>query len=325
MGKLTLEGLEIVDAIDRRGSFSAAAEVLHKVPSTISYTVAKLEDDLKVALFRRNGPRIEITEAGRELLREGRLLLQAASDLECRVKRVASGWESKFQIAVDSLISTDALTPLIAQFHKAADATSLSISEETLTGTWESLLDTRSDLVIAAGPGPAGGGYLAKEVAKLEFWFCVAPFHPLAKADEPLSEAQVRAYRAVVVGDSARRLPLRTTGLLSGQATIVVPGMRAKFRLQVEGLGVGHLPALCAEEAVNAGLLVRKQVESERSPETLSVAWRVGAQGNALAWWIERLAESRAMKAILNSSRRAYASSGARPAAGVRRRPQGKV
>lgn len=88
MGKLTLEGLEIVDAIDRRGSFSAAAEVLHKVPSTISYTVAKLEDDLKVALFRRNGPRIEITEAGRELLREGRLLLQAASDLRQSVPRV---------------------------------------------------------------------------------------------------------------------------------------------------------------------------------------------------------------------------------------------
>lgn len=88
MGKLTLEGLEIVDAIDRRGSFSAAAAVLHKVPSTISYTVAKLEDDLKVALFRRNGPRIEITEAGRELLREGRLLLQAASDLRQSVPRV---------------------------------------------------------------------------------------------------------------------------------------------------------------------------------------------------------------------------------------------
>jgi hypothetical protein len=69
MGKLTLEALEIVDAIDRGGSFTAAGEALHKVPSTISYTVSKIEDDLQVALFRRNGPRIEITEAGRELSR----------------------------------------------------------------------------------------------------------------------------------------------------------------------------------------------------------------------------------------------------------------
>ena len=315
MGKLTLEALEIVDAIDRRGSFSAAAEALHKVPSTISYTVAKIEDDLKVALFRRSGPRIEITEAGRELLREGRLLLQAAADLECRVQRVASGWESRFQLAIDSVISTDALTPLIAQFHQAADATTLRVAEETLTGTWESLLDMRSDVVIAAGPGPAGGGYLAREVATLEFWFCVAPFHPLAKAPEPLSQAQLRAHRAVVVADSARRLPLRTTGLLSGQQTVVVPSMRTKFRLQAEGLGVGWLPAMCAEQAVQAGVLVRKQVEGERPPEPLSVAWRVGAQGNALAWWTERLTDVPAMRALLDSSRRAYAAADAGVAA----------
>jgi DNA-binding transcriptional LysR family regulator len=313
MGRLTLEALEIVDAIDRGGSFTAAAEVLHKVPSTISYTVSKIEDDLGVALFRRNGPRVEITEAGRELLREGRLLLQAASDLECRVKRVASGWESSFQLAVDSLIPIDALTSLIAQFHKDADTTALRIAEETLTGTWESLLDTRSDLIIAAGPGPAGGGYLARELARLDFWFCVAPFHPLAKAREPLTQAQIRAHRAVVVADSARRLTPRTTGLLSGQDTLAVASMRAKFHFQLEGLGVGYLPALCAQDAVEVGSLVRKRVEGEKPPDTVSVAWRVGAQGNALDWWIERLANEKAAKALLESSRRTYASRRGRP------------
>jgi DNA-binding transcriptional LysR family regulator len=313
MGKLTLDGLELIDAIDRKGSFSAAAEVLHKVPSTVSYMVSRLEQDLDVALFLRNGPRIEITQAGRELLREGRLLLQAAADLERRVKRVASGWESTFQLGIDSLLSTESLVPLVGEFHKVADATALRIAEETLTGAWESLLDMRSDLVIAAGPGPAGGGYLAKEVAQLEFWFCVAPFHPLAKAREPLSEAQVRAHRAVVVADSARHLPLRTTGLLSGQATLVVPDMSTKFRYQAEGLGVGFLPALCAQEALDAGRLVKKRVQSERPVEPLSVAWRAGAQGNALQWWVERLGDPAFMKAVLDSSRRAYAVKPAAP------------
>ncbi|WP_152666588.1 LysR family transcriptional regulator, partial [Xanthomonas hortorum] len=40
--KISLEALQILDAIDRRGSFTAAAKVLSKVPSTISYTVSKL-------------------------------------------------------------------------------------------------------------------------------------------------------------------------------------------------------------------------------------------------------------------------------------------
>ena len=44
--KLSLEGLQILDAISRRGSFAAAAEELFRVPSTITYAVQKLEEDL---------------------------------------------------------------------------------------------------------------------------------------------------------------------------------------------------------------------------------------------------------------------------------------
>ena len=91
MLRLSLEALQIVDAIDRRGSFSAAGKELHRVPSTISYTVGKLEDDLGVQVFERNGPRVVLTAAGVELLKEGRYLLKAAQDLEHRVRRVASG------------------------------------------------------------------------------------------------------------------------------------------------------------------------------------------------------------------------------------------
>ena len=306
MRKLTLEALDIVDAIDRRGSFSAAAEVLHKVPSTISYTVAKMEEDLGVALFRRNGPRIEMTKAGRELLREGRLLLQAAGDLECRVKRVASGWEGELRIALDSILRAEVLSPLIADFHREAGDTLLAFKEEALTGTWEALLDARADIVVAVGPGPSGGGYRSVEVARLDFVFCVAPFHPLARFEGPLDEAQLRTHKAIVVADSARRLPSRSTGLLDGQSKIVVPDMCTKFRLQAEGLGAGYLPTLCAQQALDSGALVTKEVQHPKPPEQVSVAWRPGDEGKALAWWRDRLADPGAMASLIASAARAY-------------------
>src|SRR5689334_19465165 len=96
MLRLSLDALQILDAIDRRGSFAAAGKELHKVPSTISYAVAKLEEDLDVQVFERQGPRVALTPAGAELLKEGRYLLKAAQDLEQRVRRVASGWETEF-------------------------------------------------------------------------------------------------------------------------------------------------------------------------------------------------------------------------------------
>lgn len=48
MLKLTLEAIELVDAIARHGSFAGASEQLHKVPSTISYAVSKLEEQLEI-------------------------------------------------------------------------------------------------------------------------------------------------------------------------------------------------------------------------------------------------------------------------------------
>ena len=36
--------LEVVDAVARNGSFSGAAQELHRVPSAISYTVRQLEE-----------------------------------------------------------------------------------------------------------------------------------------------------------------------------------------------------------------------------------------------------------------------------------------
>jgi DNA-binding transcriptional LysR family regulator len=50
MLKISLDALLAVDTIARKGSFSAAAKELFRVPSTISYTVAKLEEDLGVAI-----------------------------------------------------------------------------------------------------------------------------------------------------------------------------------------------------------------------------------------------------------------------------------
>ncbi|MGZ8252709.1 MAG: LysR family transcriptional regulator, partial [Methylophilaceae bacterium] len=85
MFRISLDALLVLDAIERLGSFAAAGNELFKVPSTISYTVGKLEQDLGVKLFERQGPKVSLTNAGVELLKEGRYLLKAAEDLEHRV------------------------------------------------------------------------------------------------------------------------------------------------------------------------------------------------------------------------------------------------
>lgn len=290
MLRISLDSLLILDAIDRRGSFAGAGKELHRVPSTISYTVAKLEEGLGVQVFERLGPKVVLTRAGEELLKEGRYLLKAAQDLEHRVRRVASGWETEFSIGMDSVFSPLALELEIRDFYDVADSTRLRIAVDELTGTWEALLDRRVDLLIgAAGDGPSGGGYVSEVMGTMEFVFAVAPTHPLAIVDKPLDKADMRAHRAIAVADSARKLLPRTVGLLFGQDTLTVPDMRTKLALQISGLGFGFLPEPLARGALRDGLLVEKQVTEPRSAEAIHLAWRSGEEGAALDWWIARM------------------------------------
>ena len=300
MLRLSLDALLVLDAIDRRGSFSAAARELFRVPSTVSYTVAKLEDDLGVALFDRRGPRVELTAAGLELLNEGRHLLKAAEDLEQRVRRVASGWETEFAIGLDSIFPAICLQTEINAFCAVADQTRLRIAHEALSGTWEALLDHRVDLLVgAAGEGPSGGGYGSEPMGTVEFVFAVAPTHPLAAISRTLGKTDLQAHRAIVVADSARRLSPRTVGVLFGQDTLTVPDMRSKVDFQCAGLGFGFLPRPCAEAAITAGMLVEKQVEEPKPAETFHLAWRSEKAGAARAWWLRALREPGMLEAML--------------------------
>ncbi|MGV3581634.1 MAG: LysR substrate-binding domain-containing protein [Methylophilus sp.] len=290
MFRISLDALLILDAIDRHGSFAAAANELYKVPSTISYTVSKLEQDLGVQVFERLGPKVSITKAGSELLKEGRYLLKAATDLEHRVRRVASGWETELNIGMDSIFSPTVLIDEIKAFCEVAKLTRLKFSQEAISGTWEALLDRRVDLLIGAvGEGPSGGGYTTHEIGKIEFVFAVSPQHPLAHIHHPLGKKELSQYRAISVSDSVRNLPPRTVGLLFGQDTLAVANMQTKLAFQLAGVGFGFLPEPIARQAINEGLLIEKEVEEKRSPDPLYLAWRSEETGAGLAWWIEKM------------------------------------
>lgn len=167
--RLTLDSLIVLDAIDRHGSFAAAAEALHRTPSAVTYAVQKLEEDLGILIFDRSGHRAKLTDADGELLREGRRLLRAADELENRAKRVATGYEVELRIAVDDLIGVERLLPLVEEFYRTeACGTRVRLSTEVYGGTWDALASQRCDLAIGVpAEGPAGAVTPRSRSAKL--------------------------------------------------------------------------------------------------------------------------------------------------------------
>ena len=304
---LSLDSLLLLDAIARNGSFAAAAAELGRVPSAVTYTVRRLEDDLDVLLFDRRGYRAQPTAAGEELLREGRHLLTAADDLARRVQRVAEGWERELRIALDTLIPFERLLPLLERFCGVAP-TQVRISTEVLGGSWDALVSGRADLAIGASgdvpeSGRLGGGLRTLPLGQVEMVFAVAPTHPLARLAAPLPLAELRRHRQVVVGDSSRRLAARTVGLLGAPDVLVVPTMEAKLAAQMAGIGVGYLPYPLAQEAIERGTLVIKGTQGARqgpgqAPATY-VAWRADERGKAFDWWLDELRKPATRAALL--------------------------
>lgn len=287
---ISLEGLQLLDAIEVRGSFAAAAEALFRVPSAVTHAVRKLEANLGVALFVREGRRAVMTPAGRTLLDEGRHLLAAAGQLERRVRRIATGWESELTIAVDAVIDIRALLPLVAELAHISEGTRLRFTCEVLGGGWDALWTGRADLAVGIpGEPPPGGGWATRPFGSVEFVFAVAYDHPLAAAREPLHDADLVGHRVVVLPDTSRELLARTAGLAASADALTVPDAATKTAAIVAGIGVGHLPRRIAEAEAAAGRLVVKRLAGGIPPSVRYLAWRAGRGGRALDWFVDRL------------------------------------
>ena len=296
---LTPEALGLIDAVARTGSMAAAAREMGVVPSALTYRVRRIEDALDVLLFDRSSRQAKLTEAGKELLREGNRVLNELDAIANRVKRVATGWEPQLTLAVDSIVSRSTIMELCEAFFALKPPTRLKLREEALSGTLQALTSGQADLAIGVALEPGTRPDLhSKVLGYTKFVYAVAPHHPLAKAAEPITDSMMLAHRVVAVADSVQRGNGLTIGLLGGQDVFTVPGMLAKLDAQMRGLGAGFLPEYLARPHITAGRLVEKKVSQKQRVTQLNYAWRV-ADGKALQWWLQQLDRPKTQRALL--------------------------
>ena len=296
----------MVQTIARSGSFAAAARAMGQVPSALTYRVRQLEDALDVLLFDRSSRHARLTQAGEELLREAERLLGEMDAIANRVKRIATGWEPDFTLAVDSALSRTTVMELCEAFFALKPPTRLKIREEVLAGTLEALVTGQADLALGVilEPGTRVGIH-SKPLGTLDMVYAMAPHHPLAKMPEPLTDDMIRQHRAVAVADSVQRGSGMTFGLLSGQDVFTVPNMAAKLEAQLRGIGCGSLPEYMARPYLLSGRLVAKRISRSGRVGSSSYAWRESnrpsTQSKALNWWLEQLASPTTRSALVGT------------------------
>ena len=287
---VSLEALLVLDAIEYRGSYAAAAEHLNKVPSALSYVVQKLEDQLNVTIFVRQGRRAVLTPAGKHLLIEGRKVLLAINALSEQTQTIANGWEPKIRIACDSIMDIKQVFTGIQCFLVENENIQIDVKEEVMNGTWEALIEDRVDLVIGApAPVPSQKGIHAIKMKELDSVLVVSKSHRLSKVKSPIQTSELSKYRSVVVHDSAKNEIPWSINIIEGSQHFYVSTIAHKLEAIMSGIGIGYLPTHIVQKYITSGELTEIVLKDKKPPQDLFMAWKITNKGKGL----------RALKAIL--------------------------
>ncbi len=255
--KISLEQWSAFIAVVEEGSFARAAEALNKSQSAISYAVARLEEQLPTPVLRLQGRKAVITEAGEVMYRRAKQLIDLANDVEQTAQCLAQGWETTITVAVDAIVPMEPVLQAMRRFGDTVPQTRVVLLETALSGTDEALLERRADMAVCASIPP---GFLATPLGEVNKIAVAHASHPLARAERPLTEQDLRQARQIVVRDSGMKRS-QDSGWLEAEQRLTVSHFATSLKALEQGLGFAFVPASLVEAAIAEGRLKRLNLE----------------------------------------------------------------
>jgi DNA-binding transcriptional LysR family regulator len=292
IGSLTLDQLRVLVTIADEGSFSAAGRRLARAQSAISQTVATLEDVQGVTVFDRSGHRPSLTEAGRILLGQARIVLAGATRFEGMAAGMREGVEPELAVAIDPLAPT---TPFIESLRALRDTfphLSVSFSTEGLGGAERRLRRGEAALALCVLLPVVAEDLVAAPLLSETLLPVVSPDHPLARLGRPATQVDLHEHIQLVLSDPfAPEAP--GYGIIGSKAwRFVELGRRLDFLLA--GLGWCRMPEYLVRPLLRDGQLHHLQINDDPSrasgPLTIYAAHRRDRPlGRAGKWLLDDL------------------------------------
>lgn len=243
--KITLDQWNVLVSVVESGSYSKAAERIHRSQSTLTYAIKKLESLLGVKVFELRGRKAVLTPTGELLYRRGKTLTEEAARLEHAAAELAKGWEPQVRVAVDIVFPTWLLLKCFADFARERPETHLELYETVLGGTEEALAKRSVEFAIG---GSVPQGFVGDILMPIRAVCMAAPSHPLHQLGRTLTLEDLRRHRHIVIRDSGEQR-VRSAGWINDLRWTV---SNKATSIQAAGLGLGY--AWYPEDSVRAEL-----------------------------------------------------------------------
>jgi len=238
-------------------SFTAAAEALGLPKSSVSRSVAKLEESLGVQLLQRTTRAVQLTEAGKVYFDEAARALSTLDQARETLSQLDGRVQGPVRITAPVDLGARVLAPLAARFARRSPGITL---EFILTSRVVNLVEEGVDLAVRAGP-MRDSSLIARKVNGLEPWLFASPAYLDARGT-PTSVEQLADHECVLFRPRRGRAEWTLTGP-AGTTTVTVQGpvsgddFTFLREAMLAGAGIGLLGAILCEQDIARGRLVR--------------------------------------------------------------------
>jgi len=285
------EQLKIFISVVEHGSFTKAAETMYTSHSTTSRNVAALEESLNVRLLERDSRSVRLTQAGKLLYDEGKLLLQKAQELERAVFDADRGLNGELTVSSLNLFSGE-LFSIYGEFCSRYPNVVMGIYNHELSEVFGRVGRREEDLGVTfsyALPKDMKD-FEVKKVAAEKCCVVVSEGHPLASR-RSVNIAALRGVNYVSVGEQrsefTRKLEEEVLRNRPKSAILSVPTLESLFLQVRSGNGISIVPYPMAREyGAKCAIL---DIEDMNTDFDIVVFWRKDNKNPSLRLFLELL------------------------------------
>ncbi|PSF05812.1 LysR family transcriptional regulator [Marinobacter fuscus] len=174
--------LEIMRAVERQGSLTAAAEQLHLTQSALSHAIRKLEQQLGTPVWLREGRQLRLTQAGHQLLALANRLLPQFEHAEMQIHQIAQGQRGSLRIGMECHPCYQWLLKVVGPYLQQWPDVDVDVKQEFQFGGMGALFGHDIDLLVTPDPLHKPGVRF-EPVFDYEQVLVVPEQHPLAEQE----------------------------------------------------------------------------------------------------------------------------------------------
>lgn len=194
--RITLKQWRMLHAVIDCDGFTAAAEYLHVSQSAISYTIAKMQEQLGIPLLRIEGRKAHLTDEGRALLQHSRDVIRSAIELETLAEKLRMGWEPELRLMVHQDFPHALPLAAIRKFTEASPTIRVTLMEGADQDLTAAIASGTVDLAICVHVPP---GQIADKLMSVEYVAVAHPEHKLAQLPGPLGAEELARHTRIVI------------------------------------------------------------------------------------------------------------------------------